>query len=296
MGGGISCLAYIIVLRYLPQMKCWSGGRRIYSPSKNPKTRHHCNIPIYSNVCKPSLFLTREIYSCQMCIVTMWAAGLWPSHENKKHFGYVVHWEVLQVDFAIQLRWSEEHWGGGWDSNRSLQWTADGKHEGGATKATFHPPDMLQLYHGEPSKVSCMYTIFIVQVVIKLWCKYLPHSVSNHTVALNCVSSDAPCRYSSRALLITFSNPSVGPTSEEESQAFSSLGAVMKAASSAVGWVISLGKDFSQQGVQEISNRISPIVRSQLPGVDPRLCTGYATLLYFAEKVRLPCWISTVDW
>ena len=151
MGGGISCLAYIIVLRYLPQMKCWSGGRRIYSPSKNPKTRHHCNIPIYSNVCKPSLFLTREIYSCQMCIVTMWAAGLWPSHENKKHFGYVVHWEVLQVDFAIQLRWSEEHWGGGWDSNRSLQWTADGKHEGGATKATFHPPDMLQLYHGATS-------------------------------------------------------------------------------------------------------------------------------------------------
>ena len=89
-------------------------------------------------------------------------------------------------------------------------------------------------------------------------------------------------RYSSRALLIPFSKPSIGPTTEEESAAFSSLAATQQAASSAVGWIISLGKAFVQCGKSDISNRILPFVRSTL---SPRLCIGYASLLFFAEKV-----------
>ena len=92
-------------------------------------------------------------------------------------------------------------------------------------------------------------------------------------------------RYSSRALLIPFSKPSIGPTTEEESAAFSSLAATQQAASSAVGWIISLGKAFVQCCKSDISNRILPFVRSTLSGVDPRLCIGYASLLFFAEKV-----------
>ena len=92
-------------------------------------------------------------------------------------------------------------------------------------------------------------------------------------------------RYSSRALLIPFSTPSIGPTSEEESKAFNLLGAAQREAYSAIGWAISLAKKFVEGGETEVSSRISPSVRAILPGVDPRLCTGYACILYFAEKV-----------
>ena len=91
-------------------------------------------------------------------------------------------------------------------------------------------------------------------------------------------------RYSSRAL-ISFSGPSIGPTTEEDSKAFSLLAEAQREASSAIEWAISLGKAFSNGGEEDVSSRINPAVRAQLPGVDPRLCTGYACLLYFAEKV-----------
>ena len=94
-------------------------------------------------------------------------------------------------------------------------------------------------------------------------------------------------RYSSRALLIPFSGPSIGPTTEEESRAFAQLAVAQREASSAIGWAISLGKEFIDGGETEVSSRISPVVRSRLPGADPRLCTGYACLLYFVEKVWL---------
>lgn len=55
--------------------------------------------------------------------------------------------------------------------------------------------------------------------------------------------------------------------------------------SSAVGWVISLGKLFEEEGKGDVSSSLLPSVREAMPGVDPRLCTGYACLLYFAEKV-----------
>ena len=56
-------------------------------------------------------------------------------------------------------------------------------------------------------------------------------------------------------------------------------------ASSAIGWAISLRKQFIEGGEEDITCRISPMVRLQLPGVDPRLVLGYSCLLYFAEKV-----------
>lgn len=62
---------------------------------------------------------------------------------------------------------------------------------------------------------------------------------------------------------------------------------VQNKSSSAVGWAIRMGKKFSNGGVQEIAQRILPLTRTLLPKVDPRLSTGYATLLYFCEQVKL---------
>ena len=57
----------------------------------------------------------------------------------------------------------------------------------------------------------------------------------------------------------------------------------MDAASSAVGWVISMGKDL-QDGRQFEGNSLE-IVSKKLPGVNSRLCTSYATLIYCLKKV-----------
>lgn len=63
------------------------------------------------------------------------------------------------------------------------------------------------------------------------------------------------------------------------------LGSVQREASSAIGFVISLGKKFEEEGRHKVSSSLLSAVRQAMPGVDPRLCTGYACLLYFAEKV-----------
>ena len=81
--------------------------------------------------------------------------------------------------------------------------------------------------------------------------------------------------------------PSVGPTTADECTAFTNLTHIHKSASSAIGWVIGLANDFYQGGLEDINNRILPTVHEQLTGINPRLCTGYACLLYFAEKVKL---------
>lgn len=94
-------------------------------------------------------------------------------------------------------------------------------------------------------------------------------------------------RYSSRALMIPFSQPSIGPKDEEASRAFSALAGAQRAASSAVGWAISLGQHFSEDAEEEVSRRLTTAVRARMPGTDPRLVTGYACLLYFAEKVAV---------
>ena len=93
-------------------------------------------------------------------------------------------------------------------------------------------------------------------------------------------------RYSSRALMIPFSQPFIGPKDEEASRAFALPGA-QRAASSAVGWAISLGQHFSEDAEEEVSRRLTTAVRARMPGTDPRLVTGYACLLYFTEKVTV---------
>lgn len=53
-------------------------------------------------------------------------------------------------------------------------------------------------------------------------------------------------RYASRSLVIPFKLPSVGPITEAETKEFRDLSTAKKKASSAVGWVIRVGKDLEQ--------------------------------------------------
>ena len=55
-------------------------------------------------------------------------------------------------------------------------------------------------------------------------------------------------------------------------------------ASSAVGWAISMGEAL-RNDVAYVHNELFKRTMSRLPGVDPRLVTGYTVCLYFAEKV-----------
>lgn len=105
---------------------------------------------------------------------------------------------------------------------------------------------------------------------------------------MECQSLGLLCRYSSRALLIPFKEPSIGPKSTAESLAFANLSRTRKVASRAIGWVISLRKCLVEGGGFREIREMLPTVQEKLPGVDPRLCTGYACLLYFAKKV-MPC-------
>ncbi len=89
----------------------------------------------------------------------------------------------------------------------------------------------------------------------------------------------------------SFLLPSVGPMNEHESVQFMRLLEARENMSSAVGWAISLGKILRNGGKQEISSNILPLTRKLLPGVDPRLKSGYAVLVYFCEKV-LNCFYS----
>lgn len=62
------------------------------------------------------------------------------------------------------------------------------------------------------------------------------------------------------------------------------MSAILKQSSAAVGWAIALGKKMKEQA-NYIRCDLAKIVRKRLSGLDPRLTTGYATLLYFTEQV-----------
>ncbi len=76
------------------------------------------------------------------------------------------------------------------------------------------------------------------------------------------------CRYCSRALLIPFELPCVGPKSEEESIAFSKLAEVQDGA---VGWAIKIGKKVMDEEIAEITTRILPAIRKLLTNVDQKI-------------------------
>lgn len=90
-------------------------------------------------------------------------------------------------------------------------------------------------------------------------------------------------RYSSRSLVIPFTLPTIGPTNKDEAKNFCDLNEAMKHVSSAVGWVISLGKQLQEK--QQFEDGLLNEVSSRLSGVEPRLCMAYTTLVYCATKV-----------
>ena len=92
-------------------------------------------------------------------------------------------------------------------------------------------------------------------------------------------------RYTSRAMLIPFKLPTVGPTNQQEAESFEQISRTMMGVSSAVGWAISIGREL-RDGRQFDDDRLER-VRLKLPGVEPRLCTAYTTLLFVVEKVCL---------
>lgn len=77
----------------------------------------------------------------------------------------------------------------------------------------------------------------------------------------------------------------MGPTNQQEAQSFKQISPTMSSVSSAVGWAISIGRKL-KDGQQFDDNRLER-VRSKLPGVEPRLCTAYTTLVFVVAKVRL---------
>ena len=95
------------------------------------------------------------------------------------------------------------------------------------------------------------------------------------------------CRYSSRALLIPFSSHLLDLQLRRKVKHFRSLAATQRAASSAVGWIISLGKDFVQCGISDVSTRLLPSVRATLswswPSTVHWLCVSCFLLRRYAH-------------
>ena len=64
------------------------------------------------------------------------------------------------------------------------------------------------------------------------------------------------------------------------------MAAKCKTVSSAVGWAISLENKLKEEKAYLQGDLFNRTIQ-RLPGVDPRLVTGYTVCLYFAEKVGL---------
>ena len=82
--------------------------------------------------------------------------------------------------------------------------------------------------------------------------------------------------------MIPFKRPGIGAVNQETSNNFSTLETASKMCSSAVGWAVKLWTSFDKS---EVTSTILPEVVKRLQGCSERLCTGYACLLYFANKV-----------
>ena len=93
-------------------------------------------------------------------------------------------------------------------------------------------------------------------------------------------------RHVSRTTLIEFSLPEIGQNqSSVQQDAWENMEVVKERASSCVRLCISLGNDLEEGGYDEIRKEYSPLVHNVLAGVQPRVITGYATLLWFTSKV-----------
>lgn len=75
-------------------------------------------------------------------------------------------------------------------------------------------------------------------------------------------------RYISRSLLVEFSSPALDFSMTE----YAALPELMEESSSAVGFIISLGVKFLEEGISEMDNKLLPELRSLLAGqVLPRV-------------------------
>ena len=95
-------------------------------------------------------------------------------------------------------------------------------------------------------------------------------------------------------MVIPFEKPAVGPTDEVDVAAFNTLAKRCNNLSSAIGWAIGLGDRLRGERAY-IQGDIFNRTMARLPGVDPRLVTGYLVCLLFAEKVGVTvkckqCW------
>lgn len=89
-------------------------------------------------------------------------------------------------------------------------------------------------------------------------------------------------RYASRCLMIEFANPPVGMTIAEYMQ----LVELWTACSTCIGFCISLGKRFFNEGVEEVDSNILPsIASSASEEISPRVIPSYAILFWFALQV-----------
>ena len=95
-------------------------------------------------------------------------------------------------------------------------------------------------------------------------------------------------RHVSRSALIEFSLPEIGhDQSVEEQEVWDSLELIKDKASSCIGLCIRLGHMLEEEGYKDIRTSYAPTVQEALTGVQPRVITGYATVLWFTSKVLI---------
>lgn len=88
-------------------------------------------------------------------------------------------------------------------------------------------------------------------------------------------------RYSSRALLIPFIEPSLRPTSKEERSAYERVFELLDVLSTSAGAVVSMGKQFIEDHEEVVVNYLEPKVCGIIAGaaVLHRIQLAYSTLL-----------------
>ena len=95
-------------------------------------------------------------------------------------------------------------------------------------------------------------------------------------------------RHASRTVMVPFHLPEVGKNlSEEEEEEWDEIHHKMKEASSFVGMAINLGKVLEEEGFQSIRRDFVPAVQEVLRDCQPRIISGYATVLWFTSKVSI---------
>jgi len=89
----------------------------------------------------------------------------------------------------------------------------------------------------------------------------------------------------SRILVIPFQLPSIGPTTPEEDAAYNQLEQYLLTHyfTSAVGWVVKMGKEFFDTGPAFIQNTRKQLVNDK---ANARNATGWAILLFFLHEMH----------